>query len=89
MTKINENGQLEWTFEDLDFEGALTGVYAELELLKKEMVIINKEIDRCIMFRDMKWLDKATHIRNILSKKHSVLYKVAGYLINLKYGGAF
>jgi hypothetical protein len=31
MTKVNENGQLEFTFEELDLEGALQEVRIELD----------------------------------------------------------
>lgn len=37
MTKVNENGQLEWTFEELDFEGAKKEVELTLIYLKREI----------------------------------------------------
>ena len=33
MTAINENGQVYWTFEELDFEGALQETLSDLNCL--------------------------------------------------------
>ena len=68
MTKINENGQLEWTFEELDLEGALLLVQDEYEHLRAVMVCRKKDsmiFKECVI-RCNALLDVSRSIRSIL-----------------------
>jgi hypothetical protein len=41
MTAVNENGQLYFTFEELDFEGALWDVVSEINSLQDFLDTVN------------------------------------------------
>jgi hypothetical protein len=83
---IEKNGQLAWTFEDIDFMGALEDLQIETKPLYAschELYLLwNVAMDeRNDVVAD--WLEAK---RNVLVKRTDDLYQVSCYILNLNKG---
>jgi hypothetical protein len=86
MTKMLENGQLEFTFEELDFEGA----YIELNKEMDKLMPVQAYIARLPLYSfpesTYEYFDKEF---KRISDRLDILHCVNRYLINLKWGDNF
>lgn len=80
MTKINGNGQLEWTFEELDLSGALDDIHIEFNKIDDARNVLIGLMDKAT---DDDWSNLVAADR-LLSKKSKVLLDVMNLIMCLK-----
>lgn len=83
MTKINENGQLEWTFEELDLEGAFNEVMGERKLLNAVYsylanVIADVESDEVFSFLQSEFDRVGRRLNCLASVNDSIFFLLYG-----------
>jgi len=67
MTAINENGQVFWTFEELDFEGALQPVLSQVRVLLdfNESLHVDSKVSRAVQNKIDRYLKVALYLERL------------------------
>jgi hypothetical protein len=87
MTQINENGQMYFTFEELDFTGTRLLITNEVNDLMKLKRVIFARFSTTNFYSSDWFLIDADY--NAITKRIETLFEVRDYIKNLDEGGDF
>lgn len=86
MTAVNKDGQIYWTFEDLDLEGSLEIALLERDKLRIEHTLLCDLVIKHCKSATSDILELLDNECDLAYKKVSNMHDVVKYLSNLKYG---